>query len=356
MKLPVMPPVQPMLGTLADQVPEGEGWWFEPKWDGFRILAFRDGSELLLRSRDDKPLLRYFPELEAPLKAALPDRCVVDGEVVIVSDGQLQFESLQMRLHPAKSRIDLLASQIPAAVVLWDVLALGDDDLRAATLQQRRAMLEAEVTANARVRLSPGTTDSDTARDWFARFEGAGFDGVMAKRLEGTYDAGKRSLVKVKHVRTLDCAVAGFRWHKHGKGTEVGSLVLALFNDEGQLHPIGVCSSFRKARRVELVEELAPLREGATEDHPWAAWGAGQEHRPEVKSRWAGGRSLAWEPLRLERVAEVRTTQHSGRRLRHPAKFLRWRTDKTPEDCTMEQLEVVAAAELAELFAADAEE
>lgn len=340
-----------MLGKLSTTVPDGDGWWFEPKWDGFRILVYRSGEELLVRSRDDRPLLRYFPELAAPLKRALPERAVADGEVVIVRHGQLDFDALQMRLHPAKSRIDKLAAEIPAGVVLWDLLAAGGDDLRSAPLSERLERLRTSVTEEPMVRCSPGTTDRAVAEDWLERFEGAGFDGVMAKQLADPYAENKRQLVKVKHVRTLDCVVAGFRWHKHGAGTEVGSLVLALFDSEGQLHPIGVCSSFRKSVRVSLTEELAPLREGADTDHPWASWGEG-EHRPEAKSRWAQGRSLAWEPLRLERVVEVKSTQHSSRRLRHPAKFLRWRPDKAPEDCRTDQLRVTPAPELSQLFGA----
>ncbi len=350
MSLPVTPPVRPMLGLLAEELPDGDGWWFEPKWDGFRVIVFRDGADLELRSRDDKPLLRYFPELAEPLRAALPARCVADGEIVIARDGALDFEALQMRLHPAKSRIDKLAGEIPAGVVLWDLLALGDRDLRDEPLDQRRALLAAQVRERPAVRLTPGATDRAVAADWLARFEGAGFDGVMAKRLDGTYLENKRALVKVKHVRTLDCVVAGFRWHKNGHGTEVGSLVLAMFDDEGRLHPIGVCSSFSAKRRRTLLEELAPLRDGAAVDHPWAEWLEGHEHRPDVKSRWASDRSLDWEPVRLERVAEVKTTQHSGRRLRHPAKLVRWRHDKPVEACTMDQLHIAPAAELAELF------
>ncbi len=350
---PLEPPVSPILGTLAERLPEGPGWWFEPKWDGFRVIAFRDGDALELRSRDDRPLLRYFPELAPALARALPPRAVVDGEIVIVRDGALQFDSLQMRLHPAKSRVDKLAAEIPAAVILWDLLA-DEADLQESPFEARRRRLEELVTPSAQVRITPGTPDRALAEDWFARFEGAGFDGVMAKRTGDPYLQGKRALIKVKHVRTLDCAVVGFRWHKHGQGTEVGSLILGLFDDDGRLHPIGVCSSFRKAKRLALVEELAPLREGALDDHPWAEWhapdGEVAQHRPEVKSRWAADRSLAWEPLRLERVAEVKTTQHSPRRLRHPAKFLRWRPDRRPESCSMAQLQVTPAPELAELF------
>ncbi len=346
--LPITPPLAPVLGTLADALPDGEGYWYEPKWDGFRVIAFRDGDDLDLRSRDNRPLLRYFPELAPECARALPERAVVDGEVVIVSDGALDFDALQMRLHPAKSRIDMLAAKIPAALVLWDLLAVGDEDLRELPLSERRARLEAHVTPTERVRITPGTTDRAVAEDWFARFEGAGFDGVMAKPLDQPYLAGQRALVKVKHVRTIDCVVVGFRWHKHGHGTEVGSLVLALYDDDGRLAPIGVCSSFRKAKRIELLEELAPLRT-SDPDHPWVTH-EGEAHRPDVKSRWAADRSLAFEAVRLERVVEVKTTQHGSRRLRHPAKFLRWRLDKSPTECTLEQLQTAPAPELSTVF------
>ncbi|MEO0606453.1 MAG: ATP-dependent DNA ligase, partial [Myxococcota bacterium] len=270
------------------------------------------------------------------------------GEIVIVSDGALDFDALQMRLHPAKSRIDMLAGKTPAAMVLWDLLALGDDDLRDRPLSERRALLEAHVAPTERLRITPGTTDRAIAEDWFARFEGAGFDGVMAKALDQAYLAGQRGLFKVKHVRTLDCVVVGFRWHKHGHGTEVGSLVLALYDGAGHLVPIGVCSSFRKAQRIALREELEPLRT-ADPDHPWVTH-EGEAHRPDVRSRWAADRSLAFEAIRLERVAEVKTTQHGSRRLRHPAKFLRWRADKPPAECTLEQLQTAPAPELSTVF------
>ncbi|MEN0068574.1 MAG: ATP-dependent DNA ligase [Myxococcota bacterium] len=346
--LPVRPPLAPMLGKLADTLPEAEGFWYEPKWDGFRVIAFRDGDDLDLRSRDNRPLLRYFPELAPACIEALPERCVVDGEVVIVSDGALDFDALQMRLHPAKSRIDKLAAETPSALVLWDLLALGDDDLRDRPLSERRALLEAHVKPGERLRITPGTTDRTIAEDWFSRFEGAGFDGVMAKALDQAYLPGQRGLLKVKHVRTIDCVVVGFRWHKHGHGTEVGSLVLALYDGDGKLWPIGVCSSFRKAQRVQLAEELAPLQT-TDPDHPWVRH-EGEAHRPDVRSRWAADRSLAFEALRLERVVEVKTTQHGSRRLRHPAKFLRWRTDKPPAECSLEQLQTAPAPELSTVF------
>jgi len=349
--LPISPPLAPMLGKLAESLPDGDGYWFEPKWDGFRVVVYRDGDALDLRSRDNRPLLRYFPELAGPCAAALPERAVVDGEIVIVSDGALDFDALQMRLHPAKSRVDMLSTKIPAAIVLWDLLAIGDDDLRPMPLRERRRLLEEHLTPHDRVRITPGTTDRAVAEDWFAHFEGAGFDGVMAKALDQAYLPGQRGLVKVKHVRTIDCVVAGFRWHKHGHGTEVGSLVLALYDDAGRLCPIGVCSSFRKAQRVKLVEELAPLRTDDP-DHPWVSH-EGEAHRPDVRSRWAADRSLAFEAVRLERVVEVKTTQHGARRLRHPAKFLRWRPDKPPAECTLEQLQTDPAPELATVFGGD---
>ncbi len=338
-----------MLGTLADGLPEGEGWLYEPKWDGFRVLVFRDGPTLDLRSRDDRPLLRYFPELEEGLLRGLPAAAVADGELVIVRDGALDFEALQMRLHPAASRVHKLAKEIPAAIVLWDLLAEVTEDLRDTPLRDRRVRLE-RALRNVRppVHLSPASTDRRVAEDWLARFEGAGFDGVMAKRLAEPYLPGKRALIKVKHVRTIDCAVAGFRWHK-GVGGEVGSLVLGLFDDEGALHPIGVASSFTVKERKRLAAELAPLRTSGA-DHPWASFGEWGEHRPDMKSRWNAERDLAWEPLRLERVVEVKTTQHSSRRLRHPAHVLRWRDDKRPEDCTLDQLKVIPAAELSAIL------
>jgi ATP-dependent DNA ligase len=346
--LPFAPPLEPMLGTLADALPRGDGWWYEPKWDGFRVLVFKDGDEIDLRSRDSRPLLRYFPEVGEALKKALPDVAVADGEIVIATPTGLDFESLQLRLHPAASRVNKLSKELPASVVLWDLLAVGADDLREAPFSERRKRLQSAVRQTADVRLTPGTTDPETAEDWFRRFEGAGLDGVMAKRLEDPYQPGKRAMVKVKHENTLDCVVVGFRWHKKA-ADEVGSLVLAMFDDDGQLHPIGVASGFGAKQRKELTAELLPLREGAPEA-PWAKWGD-VEHRPDAsQSRWSAGKDLSWEPIRLEKVAEVRTTQHSDRRLRHPAQFLRWRDDKKPADCKIEQMKVVPAAELESIF------
>src|SRR5216683_5300628 len=260
MRLPFAPPLAPMLSSAADALPGGEGWQFEPKWDGFRTLVFRDGDEIMLQSRDEKPMNRYFPELLAPLAAALPERCVVDGEIVIAGDSGLDFEALLLRIHPAASRVKMLAEQTPTSFVAWDLLALGDEDLRESPLELRREKLEkALADAGPPIHLSPATRDRALAQDWFHRFEGAGLDGVMAKRLDAPYRAGERTMIKVKHTRTADCVVAGFRWHKNGAGTMVGSLLLGLYDDEGTLHHVGVTSAFTNAVRRQLVAELAPL-------------------------------------------------------------------------------------------------
>src|SRR2546426_1074746 len=262
-------PVPPMLAKLANSLPEGEGWIFEPKWDGFRAIVFRDGDDLLLQSRDLKPLNRYFPELEDPLRRQLPRRCVVDGEIVIAGPDGLDFDALLLRIHPAASRIKLLASQTPASYVAFDLLALGDEDLREAPQEERRRHLE-DVLASVQppLYLTPATRDRAVAQDWFSRFEGAGFDGVVAKRADQPYQPDKRTMLKIKHQRTADCVVAGFRWHKNGPGTMIGSLLLGLYDREGKLHHVGVTSSFTAASRKALVNELAPLREGAAEGHP----------------------------------------------------------------------------------------
>ena len=355
MTLPVTPPIEPMLAEGTDEIPVGD-YLYEPKWDGFRTLAFKDGNDVYLQSRDSKPMLRYFPELLAPMCEQLPDRVVLDGELVIVTDEGLDFDSLQMRLHPAKSRIDKLAAETPAEFVAFDCLAIDDRDLRETPFAERRAVLE-RALANVRrpLHLSPATTDLAEARDWFERFEGAGFDGLVCKPREDTYHPGKRSMIKVKHARTADCVLAGFRWHKDGKGTEVGSLVLGLYTGDGQLHPIGVAASFSKARRKELVEELAPLRENLG-DHPWAHW-AEMEHDvgsalPGMTSRWNAGKDLSWESVRIERVVEVKYNHFDGRRFRHPVQFHRWRFDKRPEDCTFEQMEKAPPVELHTVFGA----
>ncbi|WP_242344157.1 ATP-dependent DNA ligase [Anaeromyxobacter terrae] len=360
MAYPIAPPVEPMLAKLADDVPEGDGWLFEPKWDGFRALVFRDGPELYLQSRELRPLNRYFPELEEPLLASLPERCVVDGEIVIAGRAGLDFEALLLRIHPAASRVKLLAQESPASIVLFDLLALGDRDLRASPLAERRALLEQSLAGAApQVHVTPATTERAAAKDWFSRFEGAGLDGVVAKRLDSTYQAGVRAMVKVKHARTADCAVAGFRWHKNGPGTMVGSLLLGLYDDAGKLHHVGICSAFTTARRKELVKELAPLREDAMEGHPWRDWaewadadgGAVPAQRmPGASSRWNRGKDLSWEPLRVERVCEVAYDHLQGDRFRHATHFLRWRPDRSPPECRYDQLEVTPAFELGRIF------
>jgi ATP-dependent DNA ligase len=354
-KLAVSPPLLPMLAKSLDALPDGDQWLFEPKWDGFRALIFRDGDELLIQSRDEKPLGRYFPELELPLKAQLPERCVVDGELVIARDGALDFEALQLRLHPAASRVNKLAGEMPASVVLWDVLCEGDRSLLATPFRERRARLEAVLAAAAPpIYLTPITTDRAVAGDWFGRFEGAGLDGVMAKQAAGAYEPNKRVMFKVKHERDCDCVVAGFRWHKDGRGTAVGSLLLGLHDDEGALHHVGVSASFTAVKRRELVEYLAPYRTDALASHPWAQWAGSDEahqRKPGYGSRWSQGKDLSWEPLRPELVVEVAYDHMQGSRFRHTAQFRRWRTDKKPADCTYAQLEVVPPAELAAIFA-----
>ena len=350
MHVPVAPPVEPRLAQLTRELPTGDGWLFEPKWDGFRTLVFRDGEELLLQSRDEKPMNRYFPELVAPLTKALPERCVVDGEIVIAGANGLDFEALLQRIHPAASRVKLLAKETPASFVVWDLLAIGDEDLREQPLEERHRRLEKAIGKG--VYLSPSTRDRALAEDWFHRFEGAGLDGVMAKRLDSRYAPGERTMIKVKHSRTADCVVAGFRWHKNGPGTLVGSLLLGLYDDHGALQHVGVTAAFTTAKRKELVEELAPLRENAMEDHPWREWGGAQEGQrmPGAVSRWNNKKDLSWEPLRPERVCEVAFDHMQGTRFRHAARFVRWRFDKRPEDCTYDQLEVTPAYELAKVF------
>jgi ATP-dependent DNA ligase len=359
MRLPFEPPVEPMLAKAADALPDGGGWLYEPKWDGFRALVFRDGDEVYTQSRDLKPLDRYFPELAEPLRAQLPERCVLDGEVVIARDGALDFEALLLRIHPAESRVRMLAAESPASYVAWDLLALGDEDLRAIPLgERRRRLVNALADVTTPVHLTPATEDRALAADWFDRFEGAGLDGVVAKRLDGAYLPGKRAMLKIKHGRTADCVVAGFRWHKNGPGTHIGSLLLGLYDEEGKLHHVGVTSSFTWDRRAALAEELAPLREGALDGHPWGEWaewasmgtdGSGQR-LPGATSRWNRGKDLSWEPLRAERVVEVGYDHLQGDRFRHATTFKRWRPDKSPADCRYDQLESAAPFELARIF------
>jgi len=356
-----MTTIPPMLSKLASALPEGDGWSFEPKWDGFRALVFRDGGEPFLQSRDEKPLNRYFPELLEPLSAQLPERCILDGEIVIAGPDGLDFEALLLRIHPAASRIKLLASETPASYVAFDLLGLDGQDLLGAPQSERREKLERVLRGvKPPLHLTPSTRDRAVAMDWFSRFEGAGLDGVMAKRLDEPYQPGKRTMLKIKHQRTADCVVAGFRWHKNGPGTLVGSLLLGLYDDSGKLQHAGVTSSFTAKRRAELVSELAPLREGARETHPWKEWahfgdGDGQadppQRMPGATSRWNRGKDLSWEPLRIERVCEVAYDHLQGDRFRHATTFVRWRFDKEPKDCRYDQLEETAPAELSQIFA-----
>jgi ATP-dependent DNA ligase len=346
-----------MLAKRTSELPAKGSWIFEPKWDGFRALIFRDGDEFLIQSRDTKSLNRYFPELIAPLSEQLPSRCVLDGEIVIATPSGLDFERLQLRIHPAASRVKLLAEQIPASVVFFDLLCEGEEDLRGTPFAERRERLEKLLgAASAPIHITPATRERDIALDWFHRFEGAGLDGVMAKPLSGGYEPGKRVMLKVKHERECDCVVAGFRWHKQGEGTMVGSLLLGLFDDAGKLQHVGVCSSFTAEKRRELVEFLAPYRDNAMIDHPWGHWeepaAEGTEQRmPGGQSRWSQGKDLSWQPVRAELVAEVAYEHMQGSRFRHLAHFRRWRTDKQRKECTYEQLEVVAPHELKEIFA-----
>jgi ATP-dependent DNA ligase len=350
-----------MLARPSAELPAGDGWAYEPKWDGFRALVFRDGDELQVQSRDLRPFNRYFPELETPLRAALPPRCVVDGEIVIAGPRGLDFDALLLRIHPAESRVRLLAAESPASYVAWDLLALDDADLRAEPFAGRRRRLVAGLAPGvAGVHLTPLTEQRAVATDWFERFEGAGLDGVIAKPLDSMYLPGKRGWTKVKHARTADCVVAGFRWHKDGPGTEVGSLLLGLHDEAGTLHHVGVASGFSVARRRELVVELAPLRENALDDHPWrdwatpelaaAAYGVPVSRLPGAGSRWNRGKDLSWEALRPERVVEVAYDHLQGDRFRHATSLVRWRPDRRPEDCRYDQLEATAPYELGAIF------
>jgi ATP-dependent DNA ligase len=342
-----------MLAKLARQLPEDDDLVYEPKWDGFRCIVFRDGDEVELGSRNERPLTRYFPELIEPLRRALPAQAVVDGEIVIAGTKGLDFDALLQRIHPAASRVDLLARTTPASFVAFDLLALGPRDLRTAPFRERRALLEKALKgAKAPVHLTPATADPAVARDWFARFEGAGLDGVVAKKLDLPYREDERVMMKVKHERTADCVVAGFRWHK--SGPVVGSLLLGLFDEAGVLHHLGVTASFTMARRRELVDELAPYR-GGLEGHPWEAWAAPEPKEgrtPGAPSRWNAKKDLSWEPVAPELVCEVAYDNLQGNRFRHATTFRRWRPDRRPETCTYAQLEVVVPEELDAVFGA----
>jgi ATP-dependent DNA ligase len=366
MTFPIAPPVEPMLAKLATVLPSGDSFAYEPKWDGFRAIVYRGGGEVYIQSRDLRPLDRYFPDLHDALIAALPDGCVLDGEIVIATAHGLDFDALQLRLHPAASRVAKLAAVTPASFVAFDALAAEGEDLRAAPQRDRRERLERLLTdVKPPVYLTPMTRDRNLAAEWLSRFEGAGLDGVIVKPEDGVYEPGKRTMIKVKHARTADCVVAGFRWHKNGPGTLVGSLLLGLYDDRHRLQHVGVTSAFNMAARRQLAEELAPLRQNALDDHPWREWaeaGAGDggatapngrmTRMPGGQSRWSAGKDLSWEPVRVERVCEVKYDHMQGDRFRHAAVFQRWRPDKSPKDCRYDQLEVTTPYELAKVFGA----
>jgi ATP-dependent DNA ligase len=347
-----------MLAKIAESIPDGEALLYEPKWDGFRAIVFRSQSgEVYIQSRDLKPLDRYFPELHDLFVSALPEAVVLDGEIVIAASGGLDFDALQLRLHPAASRVMKLAREMPASYVAFDLLAAGGENLLNRPLHERRAQLERLLAGcTAPLHLTPATRDSAIARDWLNRFEGAGLDGVIVKALDSPYQPGKRAMIKVKHARTADCVVAGFRWHKSGRNA-IGSLLLGLYDRAGRLQHVGVTSAFTMATRRQLVSELAPLREHALDAHPWREWADAQAHlggrMPGGQSRWSAGKDLSWEPLRIERVCEVKYDHMQGDRFRHAAVFQRWRFDKAPADCRYDQLEVTTPYELAMVFAGD---
>jgi ATP-dependent DNA ligase len=380
----IEPPIEPMLAKIAAELPRGD-FLYEPKWDGFRAIVFRGGGDAYIQSRDLRPLDRYFPELHDALSAGLPEDCVIDGEIVIATPRGLDFDLLQLRLHPAASRVAKLAKETPASFVAFDAIAAGGEDLRGVTQSDRRARLERLLAAvEPPIHLTPLTRDPGRAAEWLSEFEGAGLDGVIAKPAGGMYEPGKRAMIKIKHARTADCVVAGFRWHKAGKNELVGSLLLGLYDAGGRLHHVGVTSSFSMAVRRQLAEELAPLRERALDDHPWREWAeapAGEAlskskgealskskgealskskgdalspptRMPGGQSRWSAGKDLSWEPLRIERVCEVKYDHMQGSRFRHAAVFLRWRPDKPPRDCGYDQLEVTIPYELANVFGA----
>ena len=351
--MPLSPPIEPMLAKLADDLPPEGDYLYEPKWDGFRALVFRSADDLYLQSRDLRPLDRYFPELHDALLERLPKDCVLDGEIVVAGERGLDFDALQLRLHPAASRVAKLARETPASFIAFDLLYADGRDRRGRPQAERRALLE-KTLANTRPPLyvTPMTRDRALAAEWLRRFEGAGLDGVVAKPAGLPYQPGKRALVKIKHVRTADCVVAGFRWHKSGRDA-VGSLLLGLYDNQGQLQHVGVTSSFTMQKRKALVAELAPLRENAFEGHPWREWAqaSGESSRmPGAQSRWSAGKDLSWEPLRIERVCEVKYDHLQGDRFRHAATFLRWRPDKPPRACRYDQLEVTPAYELDKVF------
>ena len=356
MDLPVNPPVAPMLAKPVEGIPDGD-YVFEPKWDGFRSIVFRDGGEVEIGSRNERPMTRYFPELVAAIRAELPERCVIDGEIVVpdASGQRLDFEALQLRIHPAASRVSLLAEQTPGHFIAFDLLALGDTDYMERPFEQRRAALaEALAGVATPLHLTPATTDLALARRWLAQFEGAGLDGLVAKPLAGTYEPDRRVMFKVKHERTADCVVAGYRTHKSGPDA-IGSLLLGLYRDSGDLASVGVIGAFPMERRRELFAELQPLVT-TFDEHPWnwAHQEAGtRTPRAAEHSRWNATKDLSFTPLRPERVVEVRYDHMEGPRFRHTAQFVRWRPDRDPRSCTYEQLEEPVSFDLAEILAGD---
>ncbi len=351
MQLPVMPPVAPMLAKSVPQIPDVGH--VEPKWDGFRTIVFRDGDEVELGSRNERPMTRYFPEVVEAIKANTPQRCVIDGEIILVTGDRLDFDALQQRIHPAQSRVLKLSQETPASFVAFDLLAIDDEDLTQHAFVERRARLvEALADARAPIHVTPATADLAEAQDWFTRFEGAGLDGVVAKPLDGTYQPDKRTMFKIKHERTADCVVAGFRWHK--TGDVVGSLLLGIWADDGHLQHVGVAASFPMARRKSLLDELAPYRDVDLADHPWGQWADQAAHAesrmPGNVSRWNAKKDLSFVPLRPELVVEVAYDHMEGDRFRHTAQFRRWRTDRDPRSCTYEQLEEPVKFDLAQIL------